>query len=70
MGSPSSGRTLEGAVAKRDLYSLETHSPVVFRALAPSPAQVEAKIGQMGEGGVGIVKPTQENILDSENPRE
>lgn len=32
----------------------------MLRALAPSPAQKEAKIGQMGEGGVGIVKATQE----------
>lgn len=60
MGSPSSGRTLEGAVAKRDLYSLEARGSAVLGALAPSPAQVETKIGQMGEGGVGIVKATQE----------
>ena len=56
---------MEGTVAKRDLY----YSPAVIRALAPSHAQVQAKIGQMGEGGVGIVKATQE-YLDSENPRE
>lgn len=59
-GSLSSGRTLEGAVARRDLSSSEAHSSAVLRALAPSPAQREAKIGQMGEGGVGIVKATQE----------
>lgn len=60
IGSFKGGKSSLGTGPLRSSCSERQPKPALLRALSPGPAPVEAKIRQMCEGGVGIVKTTQE----------